>query len=506
MPQTLPPAIMFQGTCSSAGKSLLATAFCRLLARRHLRVAPFKAQNMSLNSFVTPKGEEIGRAQALQAEACFQEPSALMNPVLLKPAHDHTSHIIRLGRPYGVLKSQDFLQRREDLWKTVQEAYVTLAENCDVVVLEGAGSPAEINLRDHDIVNMRMAQFAEASVILVADIDRGGAFAALTGTMQLLLPDERARVLGFILNKFRGDASLLETAVHEVSRITKRPFLGIMPWIPDLNLPDEDSVSFKEKKNASRSDALEILLLDLPHISNTTDFDALSHEDDISLQKVSRLEDWHDAPCVIIPGSRSTADDLTFLRESRLDQCLVRYAQKCLAQGSGMLIGICAGYQMLGEVLDDPCRIEHKESIPCLSILPIRTTISEEKTLGQKTCVSSPMLTHDPLPVTGYEIHHGKSFPTQHTLHIVLEDKEKRPLGFGLPDKKGHIRVWGTYLHGIFDSDAFRNVLLNEIRHDANKQKRIIKLYRKDDEINRLADIFEKNIQVNILLDNLGIL
>lgn len=376
-----PPALMVQGTCSNAGKSLLAAALCRLLARRGLRVAPFKAQNMALNSFVTSDGKEMGRAQVLQAAACGLAPDVRMNPVLLKPTSNTGSQVIVLGEPVGQMRVGEYLRYKPTAWKAVRRAYDSLAAGMDVMVLEGAGSPAEINLKAHDIVNMRMARHAGALVALVADIDRGGAFAALAGTMALLTRAERCRVGGFILNKFRGDASLLDPALSMLQRRTGKPFWGVVPMLENLRLPEEDSVSFKQgltpglvsglHAGAPEAGLLDIVVPDLPHLSNATDLDALRDEPGVRLRIVRSAEHWGAPHAVILAGSRNTVDDLRFLQRSGLAQCVRDFASQCQQLGRGAVVGICGGLQMLGAEIADPLGLEEGGCEPGLGLLPL---------------------------------------------------------------------------------------------------------------------------------------
>lgn len=391
LPDALPPALMFQGTCSNAGKSLLAAALCRLLARRGLKVAPFKAQNMSLNSFVTPDGGEMGRAQVLQAAACGLPADVRMNPVLLKPTSDTGSQVIVLGRPVGRMRVGEYLRYKPEAWKAVRRAYRSLAAGMDVMVLEGAGSPAEINLKAHDIVNMRMARHAGAKVLLVADIDRGGAFAALAGTMSLLGRADRARVSGYILNKFRGDPALLDPALVAVARRTRKPFFGVVPMIPDLQLPEEDSVSFKSgltpglhagsAPEARASEMLDIAVVDLPHISNATDLDALRAEPGVRVRVIRRPDEWGEPQAVILPGSRNSIADLRFMQATGLACAVRRFAEKCQDSGQGALVGICGGLQILGQRLGDPLGLEEGGEESGLGLLPLRTTLRAAKQL-----------------------------------------------------------------------------------------------------------------------------
>lgn len=536
----LPPALMLQGTCSNAGKSLLAAALCRLLARRGLKVAPFKAQNMALNSFVTPDGGEMGRAQVLQAAACGLPADARMNPVLLKPTSDTGSQVIVLGRPVGRMRVGEYLRYKPEAWKAVRRAYGSLAAGMDIMILEGAGSPAEINLKAHDIVNMRMARYAGAQVLLVADIDRGGAFAALAGTMSLLGRAERARVAGYILNKFRGDPSLLEPALTAVSRRTRKPFFGVVPMIEGLQLPEEDSVSFKSgltpglhpgaAPGARSSEMLDIAVVDLPHISNATDLDALRAEPGVRVRVIRRADAWGQPQAVILPGSRNSIADLRFLRASGLAQALCGFAHECLSSGRGALVGICGGLQMLGQRLADPLGLEEGGEEAGLGLLPLRTTLQAAKQLRRVNGQALETLAGVRLPVSGYEIHHGQSEAVpgfaagaqstpsgndcaaalRGALVPVMRDAREQPLGWGLlaePQQgRPRARVWGTYLHGLFDADGFRHAFLNNLRHDFGiAPTAAASVYSLGPEMDRLADAVENSLDMPAVLALLGL-
>ena len=508
---------MVQGTCSNAGKSLLTAAFCRLLTRRGLRVAPFKAQNMALNSFVTPDGGEMGRAQVVQALACGRAPDVRMNPILLKPTSQDGSHVIVLGRPLARMKAADYFRDKRKLWCSVCQAYVTLAAENDVIVLEGAGSPAEINLRSHDIVNMHMAHAADARVLLAADIDRGGAFAALVGTMSLLSRRDRARVDGFLLNKFRGDPSLLDAALQTVARRTGKPFLGVVPMLEGLRLPEEDSVGFREAALPSlavggpdaaalAADAalLDVALVDLPHVSNATDLDALRGEPHVRVRLVRRPEELGCPHMCVIPGSRNSLADLRFLRDSGLEEALLAYGRgACAAAGegafAGMLLGICGGLQMLGSSLHDPLRLEDGGSMRGMRLLPLLTTLAAEKTLRQSRVRAARPLAARSCVLSGYEIHHGvtrlaeaASVPEGLSVRPLVFREDDEPVGWGLCRGDGLPPVWGSYLHGIFDDDTFRHDLLRRVRVAAGRAPAVEERpYSLGPELDRLADAVE---------------
>ncbi len=438
------PAIMFQGTSSNAGKSILAAAFGRILLQDGYRVAPFKSQNMSLNSFVTISGGEMGRAQVLQAQACRLDPDVRMNPILLKPNTDTGCQVIVLGKPVGNMDVMEYVKFKPKAFAAVKSAYDSLASECDVLVLEGAGSPAEVNLKHHDIVNMEMARYASAPVLLVGDIDRGGVFASFIGTMEVLSEQERAMIMGFVINKFRGNIDLLTPATHYVERYTGRPVFGIVPYIQNLGLPEEDSVSFKSRlidKSDASPDCVEIAIVDLPHISNFTDFDPFNLEPDVKLRIVRTVEDLKQPDAVILPGSKNTIGDLNYLKSTGIVAKL-----KEISSNGTEIIGICGGFQMIGSGIADPhCLESDGKTIEGLGLLDTVTVLAHEKTLTRAagTHIASG------LPVRGYEIHHGQSSCSNQPL-IKMDHG-----GFdGAVSHDG--KIWGTYLHDIFDNDEFR--------------------------------------------------
>lgn len=502
------PAVMFQGTSSNAGKSVLAAGFCRLLLQEGFRPAPFKAQNMSLNSFVTPDGREIGRAQATQAQACRLEPDARMNPVLLKPSSDVGSQVLVMGRPVGNMRVQEYVAYKPQAFAAARQAYDSLAAEHDVMVLEGAGSPAEINLKAHDIVNMNMAAYAKAQVLLVADIDRGGVFAALVGTMALLEPWERELVSGFVLNRFRGDASLLDPALEEVSRITGKPFYGVVPYQTELGLPEEDSVSFKASGPAAchsgercdESDSLSLAVVDLPHIANFTDFDALAAEPDVRL-RVARVPADLDPPldAVLLPGSKNTIQDLLALRANGMEARILQLADS----GGCVVAGICGGLQMLGERIHDPLGLESAQpTVQGLGLLPLETELAPEKLLERVEALHLP----SGLAVKGYEIHHGATHSSQgaEAMEAVRRKGDGEAIGF-LADTRG--AVWGSYLHGIFDDDIFRRWFLDDLRSRKGLAPKgcVLAPYDLEPALDRLALALRRHLDVPVLLQSLGL-
>jgi len=454
------PALMLQGTSSNAGKSVLTAGLCRVLLQDGFDVAPFKAQNMSLNSFVTADGGEIGRAQALQAQACRLEADVRMNPVLMKPNSQTGSQILVLGRPLANLQATEYYQRKRELRDVVHHAYDQLASEHEAVVLEGAGSPAEVNLKAHDIVNMSMALHAQAPVLLVGDIDRGGVFASFIGCMDTFDERERRQVAGYVVNRFRGDASLLTPAFEYVERFTHSPVLGVVPYFHDLGLPEEDSVSFKQQRSQPASGdkldvaLLDIALIDLPHISNFTDGDALAQEPDVALRVVRNGAELGTPHAVILPGSRNVPGDLASLRGNGVAQGLLALA----AQGNCEIVGICGGFQMLGLSIDDPHGLESGgDTMNGLGLLPVRTVLAEEKILRR----SSGREQSTGCTVQGYEIHHGITGLGDTQPVYVNECGEHQ----GASSRNG--QIWGCYLHGIFDSDSFRRAFLDRLRQRA---------------------------------------
>lgn len=450
--------IMVQGTTSSAGKSVLVTGLCRLYARRGLRVAPFKGQNMALNSFVTPDGGEIGRSQAVQAEACGIPPSVAMNPVLLKPDSDHRSQVIVNGRALTTLNAKDYYAFRHTLKKPVLESFRSLAATHDLVILEGAGSPAEINLRENDLVNMGMAAMADAPVILIADIERGGVFASLYGTAALLQPDERARIKGFVVNRFRGDVSILEPGLRQLEDMLRIPALGVLPYW-DIRVEEEDSLA--ERLGSGRAGGpgdIDIAVIKLPRIANFTDFGIFDLLPDVALRYVRPGESLGNPDMVILPGSKSTVADMETLRETGMAESIRGY----YAQG-GVVAGICGGYQMLGREIADPDGVESARlRVDGLGLLDVRTMFEAKKRTVQTTgtVLSAPgiLAAMAGLLVEGYEIHMGRSAVGEGAFPLV--DLAGVTEGAASPDG----RVFGTYMHGIFDSFAIARALVAALR------------------------------------------
>ena len=482
------PAIMFQGVSSNAGKSVLAAAMCRILLQDGYRVAPFKSQNMSLNSFVTRESGEMGRAQVVQAQACRIDPDVRMNPILLKPNDDTGAQVILCGKPVGNMNVAQYIQYKPVAFEEAKRAFDSLANEFDVIVLEGAGSPAEVNLKDHDIVNMKMARYAEAPVLLVGDIDRGGIFASFVGTMEVLAEWERKRIAGFVINRFRGKQDLLGPAIEYTRYHTGLPFLGIVPYLNNLGLPEEDSVEFKSGAlDASfRGDGIEIAVIDLPHISNFTDFDSFRIEPDVFLRIVRSPKDLDQPDAVILPGSKNVIGDLEYLRQSGLDRKIIGLTDR----GRTEVVGICGGFQMLGERIDDPYGIESPtQAIPGLGLLPIFTVMARQKILVRAEGIHLP----SGLRIRGYEIHHGQTEGTPFIPLVLRQDGQV--IGAEAPER----RVWGTYLHGIFDADEFRRWFIDRLRVRRNLPAfgKVCAVYDLEPAYERLAEVVRRSLKMD---------
>jgi adenosylcobyric acid synthase len=460
-------AIMVLGTSSHVGKSLLTAALCRIFVQQGYRVAPFKSQNMSLNSAVTIEGLEIGRAQALQAEASRIAPSVHMNPILIKPTGGNSSQIVVRGKIWGRVTAADYHQRRvEELMPIVRESYEALASEYDVILLEGAGSPAEINLKQHDIANMRMAEMADASCLLVGDIDRGGVFAALLGTLELLDPDERRRVRGIAINKFRGDKILLTPGIRMIEDRIRKRCLGVIPYLHALAMEEEDSLDLPQTvqthwtgdqlADSSPGRRLRVVVIAFPSLSNFTDFDSMRDEPSIALLFVRTAKPLENADLVILPGSKQTVDDMLWMRNSGLEDAVRTYAR------TGLVIGICGGMQMLGEAIADPMGVEHEGSVSGLGLLPIRTTMCSDKLTRNATGKLAATILFEqavgPCDLSGYEIHVGHTSYEKFATHFAALSTPTGTTNDGCisPDT----RIFGTYLHGVFDNDDFRHLLI----------------------------------------------
>jgi adenosylcobyric acid synthase len=503
-------AIMIQGTGSHVGKSLIVTALCRIFRQDRYNVAPFKAQNMALNSAITSDGGEIGRAQALQAMAAGIEPTVDMNPILLKASSDMCSQVIIRGKVAGNISAREYFslsdQRKnfkEKAWEVICASYQRLLSQYELVVIEGAGSPAEINL--DDIVNMKVARMADAPVILVGDIDMGGFFASIVGTMELLSKDDRERVAGFIINKFRGDESLLKGGIDFLEKRCGIPCVGIIPYLTDIWLPEEDRVPLEVKGIGERDkkggEKVRIGIIYLPHISNFTDFDPFRIEEGVEIRFLRGANIYYDnLDLLIIPGSKNTIDDLAYLVESGMAENIKEFHKQ-----GGRVIGICGGYQMLGSTIDDPLKIETTRGmIEGLGLLPVETILEPEKITSR---VKAEVVDNNVLPLTphvlqlsGYEIHMGRTrlLDGASPIFRICErsgEKVDLPDGAISRDKM----AWGTYIHGIFDNDGFRHQLLEEIRRSKGVQSGMPENYSAHLEanLNKLASLVRERIDLS---------
>ena len=428
--------IMIQGSMSGAGKSLLVTALCRIFAQDGLRAAPFKSQNMALNSYVTPDGLELGRAQAVQAEAAGLECDVRMNPILLKPSSDTGSQLIVLGEVRGQYDAKDYFAMKRSLLPEIRAAYDSLAAENDVIVIEGAGSPAEINLREDDIVNMGLAELVDAPVLITGDIDRGGVFAQLYGTVALLRPEEQSRVEGLIINKFRGDVELLKPGLKQLEELTDKPVLGVVPWLR-LDIDDEDSLAPRLTQKAEKR-ALDVAVIRLPHLSNFTDFSPLEEHPAIALRYVTKKAELGAPDLILLPGTKNTMGDLAWLFESGLAGEIQR-----LCRAGTAVLGVCGGYQMLGQTLADPEGVEQQGTREGLGLLPCETVFTRDKarTRRRARCMPVPF---EGVRLEGYEIHMGRTERLGGEAFCRLEN--------GGEDGTVCGHVFGTYLHGLFDS------------------------------------------------------
>jgi len=503
---------MVLGTGSDAGKSLTAAALCRILRNDGFDVAPFKAQNMALNSFATREGHEIGRAQAMQAEAAGVEPHVDMNPILLKPTSDVGSQVIINGKVLGNYRGVDYYRLKPQLLETVRAAYLRLAAKHEVIVIEGAGSPVEMNLKDRDVVNMKMAEIADATCLLVTDIDRGGVFASLVGTYALLEPEERARFCGFLINKFRGDVALFTSGIQYLEERLSQPCLGVIPYLHDHGIDDEDSVSLERRAIRppfDRRDCLCVCVVGLPYLSNFTDFTALENVPGVVVYYTRRPEEACAADVLILPGSKNTISDLLWLRKNGWEPAIESHA----AAGKP-LIGICGGFQMLGREIRDPhCTESDIQFVPGFNLLDLTTVLEREKVtrqatarLAQPQCFSTNAgdLTN---PVfSGYEIHLGKTFLGNGTQPLF----QLQRLGDDESHYDGAIssngRVLGTYLHGLFDSGEGLELLINHWRKICGKRsasRGIDPVAERERRYDALADHYRSNLKMDVIYGSL---
>ncbi len=438
-------AIMIQGTMSNVGKSLLTAGLCRIFKQDGFKAAPFKSQNMALNSFITEEGLEMGRAQVMQAEAAGVKPFVLMNPVLLKPTNDVGSQVIVNGEVLGVMPAREYFKYKKNLIPEVMKAYNQLAEEYDIIVIEGAGSPAEINLKmDDDFVNMGMAKLADAPVLLVGDIDRGGVFAQLIGTVDLLEEDERNRVKGLIINKFRGDKTILEPGVAMIEERAKIPVVGVTPYI-NIQVDDEDSLSYRLEE-IKEVKLIDIAVIRLPRISNFTDFNPFEMVEGVSIRYVKHAGELGNPDMVILPGTKNTMEDLLWMRQNGMEASILK-----LAKAGTVIFGICGGYQMLGECLSDPEGVEAGGELRGMGLLPVETVFEGQKTrtrmAGNFGTVKGVLSNLSDVKIEGYEIHMGVSALKEDASSLTVLGKEQKLDGAYCGN------VYGTYLHGIFDKE-----------------------------------------------------
>ncbi|MGK7939578.1 MAG: cobyric acid synthase CobQ [Crocosphaera sp.] len=493
-------AMMVVGTTSHAGKSFITAAICRILARRGWHVTPFKGQNMALNAYVTSSGGEIGHAQAIQAWAAGINPRVEMNPILLKPQGNMTSQVILGGKAVGVTTATDYYEKYfQKGWQVITKSLERLATEYDFVVCEGAGSPAEINLKHRDLTNMRIAKHLNAPTLLVVDIDRGGAFAHVVGTLELLDESERALIKGVVINKFRGQRSLLDSGIEWLEKYTNIPVVGVIPW-RNLSFSAEDSLDLLDRNRSRTENEINITVLRLPRIANFTDFEPLDAENTVGIKYLDLHQNLGYPDAVILPGSKTTINDLIALHETGMAKQLQTYVG-----AGGVVLGICGGFQMLGEMVFDPDQLESDNvAYPGLELLPIETVITPEKIVRQRqTCSLYPQ---QGFPINGYEIHQGitrlpqkKNHPIPTTIHALFEDSS-----LGIVNENQS--VWGCYLHGIFDNGAWRRTWLNYLRHrrGLSSLPTGISNYREQREaiLDDLADLVEEFVDLTPLLNN----
>jgi len=495
-------SLMIMGTASDVGKSVVVTALCRLLANAGIRVAPFKSQNMSNNAAVCPNGGEIGRAQAVQAEACGLEPTVDMNPVLLKPESDRGCQVVIRGQARFRMTTREYGHYREQAWPEIVSSYARLAEQFDVVVIEGAGGAAEVNLRPRDMVNWSIAELADAPVLIVADIDKGGALASLVGTVALLSPSERARVKGLIINKFRGDPALLSDGLKIIEERTGVPILGVLPHAGNLEIPEEDGAGLKAGTKPAPDRPIAIGVTVLPRISNYTDFEPFLHEPDVSLQYLENPERAGALDVICLPGTKSTIADLAWLRARGWERFIAAHHA-----GGGFVVGICGGYQMMGKRIADPEHIESDvNEVAGLGLLNIETVFAG----GKITARTEGTHIGSDLPVSGYEIHCGRVTRFGDNAAFRIRVREDRPLDEFEGAVHDDGRALGTSIHGLFDASRFRRHFLNEIRKRKGLQP--LEVAREEDAhaararaYDRFARLLQTHLDVSTIAGLIGI-
>lgn len=487
--------IMIVGTSSGAGKSITVAGLCRALTKDGLKVSPFKSQNMALNSFVTKSGLEMGRAQVVQAAACKIDPEAYMNPILLKPTTDRKIQVIVNGKSIGNMSGIEYGKFKTSLKPEIMKSYNYIKENYDISVIEGAGSPVEINIKGEDIANMKMAEMADAPVILVADIDRGGVFASIYGTIMLMPPEERARVKGVIINKFRGDVNILKPGLKEIEELTGVPVIGVMPY-SNIDIEDEDSVTERFKKLQGKK-GINISVIKLRHISNFTDIDALRIVEDVNIKYITSADEMGEEDIIVIPGTKNTIDDLKEIKDNGIATEIIK-----ASKNGKVVIGICGGFQMMGEKIKDPYGIESEiKEIPGLGLLELETIMEKEKNTLQyegelKNCFGI-LEGLDGEKVKGYEIHQGVTLGDEKK---VTEDERVVAVAKG-------DNIFATYLHGIFDNEKVTRTILNKVREKKGIETQIVGItfdeYR-ERELDKLEKIFRENIDMEKIYKILG--
>ncbi|MCR5357507.1 MAG: cobyric acid synthase [Lachnospiraceae bacterium] len=488
------PSVFIMGTMSNAGKSLIAAGLCHIFAQDGYRVAPFKSQNMANNSYITRDGLEMGRAQVLQAQCAGTEPDACMNPILLKPTGDKTSQVVVMGKHIGNMDAREYFDYKKTLIPVIKDAYEKLKEKYDIIVIEGAGSPVEINLKENDIVNMGLAKMTGSPVLIVGDIDRGGVFAQLCGTLDLLEKDERARVKGLIINKFRGDKSLLEPGIKQLESLSGCPVTGVVPYM-DISIEDEDSLSDMLYKNERK--AFDIAVIKLAHMANFTDLNTFSQIEDVSVRFVNDPAGLSGADLIVIPGTKNTVDDMDRLNKYGMASAIREAADKGTA-----VIGICGGYQMLGLSIEDPYGTEEGGSIEGLGLLPVRTVLEKEKIRRQfDGCIVDPTGVLSPLngcEVRGYEIHMGRTECTEDLSEFTS-------------DLSGYCRgnVYGTYVHGLFDSADAAALTVKSIANANGKDVNVsavkdMESFR-EEQFDALAKVLRESLDMDAIYEMMGI-
>ena len=486
---------MVVGTSSGAGKSITVTALCRVLTKDGYKVSPFKSQNMALNSFVTKSGLEMGRAQVVQAYACMIEPEAYMNPILLKPTTDRKIQIIVNGKSIGNMSGIEYGKFKTSLKPEIMKSYDYIRENYDISILEGAGSPVEINIKGEDIANMKMAEMADSPVILVADIDRGGVFASIYGTIMLMSEKERARVKGVIINKFRGDINILKSGLEEIEKLTGVPVIGVMPYT-NVDIEDEDSVTERFKR-LQKKKGINTSVIKLKHISNFTDIDALRMVEDINIKYINSVDEMGEEDIIIIPGTKNTIDDLKELKDNGIATEIIK-----ASKNGKVIIGICGGFQMLGEKIKDPYGIESEiKEIPGLGLLELETVMEKEKNTtqyeGKLSNCTGLLEGLEGEEIKGYEIHQGVTFGNESKVND--EDRIVTVV-------KGE-NIFATYLHGIFENEKITRNILNKVRAKKGielQMKGITFDEYREQQLDKLEKIFRENVDIDKIYEILG--